>query len=247
MKPFFYFLTLLVALTSCRVWHVADQNVQTFELKSEIIADDSATVALILPYKTQLDEQMNVEIGRFEQEMTKAKPESLLTNWFADALQTQTAVYYGKPIDFAVSNYGGIRLPSLPAGVVTKRGIFELMPFDNALVVVEIADTTVQKLFAHMAESQGWPISSNVQYSIKQQRAQDIRINGKPIEAGRTYTVSVSDYLANGGDNCSFLSEGKRTDLNVLIRDALIAFIEAETKNGRTLNSNLDGRLKYVE
>ncbi|NJN77229.1 MAG: hypothetical protein HC803_01960 [Saprospiraceae bacterium] len=236
-----------MVLTSCKVWHTTEEQAQKYQVEAETIGEDSTVLAMILPYKTGLDKEMNIVIGNCPKEMKKDKPESLLTNWITDALQKKTQDYYQKKVDFTVSNYGGIRIPAMSAGEITRGKIFEIMPFDNMLTVVEMADTTLLKLFEHMAGDNGWPISSNVHYEIKDQKPLNILINGKPIEKGKTYTVSVSDYLANGGDKAYFFAEGKREDLGVLIRDALIEYVREETKAGREIESKLDGRLKYVE
>lgn len=237
----------LLILSSCQIWHTAEENVQKYQVEAETIGEDSLVLAMIQPYKLALDKETNLVIGRCTQDMNKDKPESLLTNWMTDALQKKTMDYYKKKIDFTVSNYGGIRIPVVAAGNITTGKIFELMPFDNMITVVEMADTTIMKLFEHMAGDNGWPISSNVRYEIKDQKPFNILINGKPIEKGKTYTVSVSDYLATGGDKAYFFAEGKREDLGVLIRDALIEYVTEETKAGREIGSKLDGRLKYVE
>ncbi|MGB1121658.1 MAG: 5'-nucleotidase C-terminal domain-containing protein [Saprospiraceae bacterium] len=242
------YLLLFLAFTSCKVWHTAEENGQKIQVETEAIEEDTAMIAMIRPYKTTLDAEMNVVIGTNKETMTKGKPESLLTNWFADAVQTMTNQYYKNgTVDFAVSNYGGIRIPNIAAGEITRGKIFELMPFDNMLVVIEMQDTTVQKLFNHMADDNGWPISSNVSYEIQDQKPKNILINGQPLESGKTYKVSISDYLANGGDKCYFLEEGTREDLGVLIRDVLIEYVEQETAAGRQIESRLDNRLKYLK
>ena len=242
------YLLLFLTFTSCQIWHTAEENGQKIQVETAAIEEDEEITAMIAPYKVKLDAEMNQVIGSNKEEMKKGKPESLLTNWFADALHTMTNQYYKNgEVDFTISNYGGIRIPNVTAGDITRGKIFELMPFDNMIVVVEMADTTVIKLFNHMAASEGWPISKHVSYEIKAQQAQNILINGKPIEKGKMYKVSVSDYLANGGGRCYFLEEGKREDLGILMRDALIEYVEQETAAGKKIESQLDGRLKYVE
>ncbi len=241
------FLGLILALTSCKIWHTTTENAQKYQVEAATVGEDSTVLAMIEPYRIQMADEINAVIGKCAVDLKRDKPESLLTNWVADAIQQKTDDYFEGDIDFAVSNYGGIRIPVVAAGDITRGKIFELMPFDNMLVVVEMADTTVLKLFNHMAADNGWPISSGAQYEIKNQTAQNILIHGKPIQKGKTYAVAVSDYLANGGDKCYFLQEGKRTDLNLLIRDALILYVEDTTAKGLQVTSKLDGRLKYVD
>jgi 2',3'-cyclic-nucleotide 2'-phosphodiesterase (5'-nucleotidase family) len=115
------------------------------------------------------------------------------------------------------------------------------------IVVIEMADTTIQKLFDHMAGDKGWPMSKEANYTIKNGKATNIIINGKPLKKGKIYRVSTSDYLANGGDKCYFFEEGKREDLGVLMRDALIQYVVDQTEKGLELKSKLDGRLMYNE
>ncbi len=246
MKIKFLPFLLVLVLSSCKVWHISEENGQKIQVETEAIKEDAEVLAMIEPYKQQLDEAMNIVIGTNKETMKKGKPESLLTNWFADALQQKTTDYYKNgTVDFTVSNYGGIRIPTMAAGEITKGKIYELMPFDNMIVVIEMADTTIQKLFDHMAEDNGWPISKDAHYTIKDGKATDIIINGKPLEKGKTYKVSTSDYLANGGDKCYFFEEGEREDLGILMRDALIQYVIDQTAEGSELTSVLDGRLKY--
>lgn len=242
-----YFL-LIIIISGCSTWHTAEENGQKIQVNAEAISEDAEISEMIAPYKTALDAEMNVVIGENKENMTKGKPESLLTNWFADAIHAMTTEYYTNgEVDFTVSNYGGIRIPNVAEGAITRGKIFELMPFDNMLVVIKMADTTVIKLFNHMAADNGWPISSNVSYEIKDYKPQNILINGEPLRSNRLYSVSISDYLANGGDKCYFLEEGTREDLGVLIRDALITYVEKQTAGNQVIESKLDGRVRYVE
>lgn len=248
MKIKFLPILLILVFSSCKVWHISEENGQKIQVEAETINSDAEIIAMIEPYKQQLDQAMNIVIGTNVEDMSKGKPESLLTNWFADALQQKTNDYYKKgTVDFTVSNYGGIRIPTMAAGEITKGKIFELMPFDNMIVVIEMSDTTIQKLFDHMADDKGWPISKEATYTIKDGKASNIVINGKPLEKGKTYRVSTSDYLANGGDKCYFFEEGEREDLGVLMRDALIQYVVDQTEKGLELKSELDGRLKYED
>lgn len=246
IKKSLYFL-LIIIISGCSIWHTAEENGQKIQVNAEAISEDAEISEMIAPYKTALDAEMNVVIGENKENMTKGKPESLLTNWFADAIHAMTTEYSNGEVDFTVSNYGGIRIPNVAEGAITRGKIFELMPFDNMLVVVKMADTTVIKLFNHMAADNGWPISSNVSYEIKDYKPQNILINGEPLRSDRLYSVSISDYLANGGDKCYFLEEGTREDLGVLIRDALITYVEKQTAGNQVIESKLDGRVRYVE
>ena len=61
-------------------------------------------------------------------------------------------------VDAAFINYGGIR-SYLPKGDITIGRIFELMPFDNLIVLQEIKGDTLLSFLNFIAERNGWPIS----------------------------------------------------------------------------------------
>ena len=80
---------------------------------------------------------MNVQIGYAPERLWVREPECPMLNWATDALwEAAKAVYPGK-VDIAIVNMGGMRC-EWPAGPVTKGSVFELMPFDNELVVLTL-------------------------------------------------------------------------------------------------------------
>lgn len=197
---------------------------------------------MIAPYKEQLDAEMEKVIGQLGMDMVKEKPESTLGNFVADLVHEQCEKYYQKSIDFTVVNYGGLRIPSMKAGPITRGKVFELMPFDNMMVIMELDGESMQQLFGVMAEKGGWPISKQVQYQIKEGKPEEIKINGLAFDPNKTYKVALSDYLANGGDGLFFLREKKQFQLGKLFRDAILEYIESQ-KN-QFLSSSKDGRVR---
>ena len=97
-----------------------------------------------------------------------------------------------------MSNYGGIRA-AITKGNVTVSNAFELMPFDNTLVIVELNYEKIQELFAYfMSKNLAHPLSRQVELRIKN-KSYDILINGKSIDKNKTYYVATSNYLQKGG------------------------------------------------
>ncbi|MEM9822394.1 MAG: 5'-nucleotidase [Bacteroidota bacterium] len=207
-------------------------------------APDERAIGLIAPYKAQLDADMNTIIGQAASEMNKAQPESTLGNWLADLLYEKTVDYHGKKVDLALVNYGGIRIPSIPQGGISRSRIYELMPFDNAMVLVYLDGATLLQLCDHMASKGGWPISQHLRYEITDGKAAQVELNGKAIQSDQIYVVSLSDYLANGGDSCDFLQDKKRENLEILVRDAILEYVEEKGKAGVVMSAELDGRVR---
>ena len=181
--------------------------------------------------------------------MSRATPEGLLNNFVADLCFDIARDLYepadNQPIDFCLLNYGGLRA-SLPAGPVSMANVFELMPFENEMVVVHLSAEKVLELLDYLAESAvGMPVSG-IRLKIADNRVEDVRIGGKAFDPERTYKVLTSDYLAGGGDNMTFFLNPLDYELlGMRIRDAIIMHMREQHAKGQEIESSLDGRIKY--
>lgn len=241
-----YFLKIILFLflgTSCtKVIHQSTTDVQTYTVQdSTNQLYDTEIANLIEPYKQKLDLEMNQVIGSCPQKLEKDAPQSTLGNWMADAIYTQVQEQLNEKIDFAIQNQGGVRVVYLPKGDITKGNIFELMPFENRVVLLTMKGNMIDTLFTHIGGLGGWPVSQEVHYKLINGQVSNIQIQGKPLDSEATYTFALPDYIANGGDNCSFLSKYiNRVDSEILIRDLLIEHI----KSNPTIQGVLDNRVQ---
>lgn len=238
-------ISIFLFFTSCqRQWHLAEVDPETYRFdRYNSIKEDQAIKDLIQPYKEELDAEMNEVIGQVKSELIKARPESTLGNFLADLLVVQATECTGQQIDFAAQNYGGIRVPAVGKGDITRGKVFEIMPFENMLSVLEVKGDIVNKIIQKMASSGGWPISKDVSYTIQDDQAGNIKLHGEPLDMNKTYTIGLPDYIANGGDNCDFLINQKRLECNISIRDAIIKHISELTADGRPVESKVTGRI----
>ncbi len=246
-------LLILVAALSCsRVYHLADDQVTTYQITEKNINSNRTAPLdhLIEPYRQSLSAEMGEMVALASHSMQKAArgaSESTLGNWVADAILSQTELITREEIDFAICNPGGLRVPSLPAGPITRGHFYELMPFDNYLVTMQLPGTVIRKLFDTMAASSGWPISAGVTYQIKDKKAQNINIRGAALDALKTYQIALSDYLAEGGNDCSFLKEYPYQNLNIYYRDALIEYALSKHARSQSLDARIEGRVVSLD
>jgi 2',3'-cyclic-nucleotide 2'-phosphodiesterase (5'-nucleotidase family) len=236
-----FFCFLFLAACQPQTHFVKSENdykeIKTLEDK------DTSIIAMINPYKKDMGKEMNSVIGEAAKMLTKVQPESTLGNWAADLVHKKTEGYLDQKIDFGVLNYGGLRIASLPKGPITKSKVFELMPFDNLLVVVEMKGKDLQTFFNHMAANGGWPISKHIKMTVHGGKAVDLRINDKKVLNDQIYTFATNDYIANGGDKCYFLKDKKQIPTGVLFRDAILEFVQEETKAGRKIDADIERRI----
>ena len=131
-----------------------------------------------------------------------------------------------KEIDFAILNSGGIRAV-ISKGDVTARNMYQVMPFENTIVVVELTAKSVRDLIAYLIQSKKPHPISGIQIKINRDGSlTSVNIQGKPFDEDRTYFVATSNYLANGGDNMNFFTNNKGvTETDYLLRNAMIDYI----------------------
>ncbi len=224
--PLFIAVLLLSACSKKQYVHVADIDTDYIRVNKYSAKEDKTVKDMISPYKAQLDAEMNVVLGVVAEDMNKAKPNSNLGNWFADLLQNIANIEYEGYVDFAVQNYGGLRVPTVAKGDLTVGDIYEVMPFDNNLVVLRLSGEKTLMLLNRIADYGGWPISSNLSMAIEDDKAIDIMIKGEPFDIKKSYRIAMPDYTANGGDRCAFLKGEKQENNDKLIRDLIIEYFQ---------------------
>lgn len=206
---------------------------------------DSSLVTMLQPYKKGVDTQMRVVIGHTDIPLTKAQPESTLGNFVADA-QLMAAKVIDPKTEISISNYGGIRVPYIDPGPITRGKMYELMPFDNMLTIVDIPGTILKQFCDHISKGKGWPVSG-ISFTIKDKQAENILVDGRPLDEHRYYKVATSDYVARGGDNCDFLSAAKKRFTSIFIRDAMMAYVTRLEQAGKPLHPQIENRIRYAE
>lgn len=200
---------------------------------------DTAMVNKIAPYKQKLDAQMNEVIGTASAALLKSNPDGSLGNTVADACLHYANKVNDKPVDFCVLNSGGIRIPSIQQGNITVGKIYELMPFDNMIDVVEMNGEECIQLFTWIAKWNGAPVSG-ITLNISNGSASNVMINGKPFDATQSYRVATTDYISNGGDGATMF-KGAKTSTNYKLRDAIIEYIKVTQPD---LKGDNYGRIK---
>lgn len=237
----FILFCLSLIISSCRTYQVSDYSANKFSMKADYPVD-SAMWKFLIPFRDSLNKTMQVVIGKSDSVLTKQQPEGTLGNFVADALLIQSRKELNSEIDFSIVNNGGIRIPSLPAGEITMGKIFELMPFDNSIALIEANGKIVHQLINKAAAKGGWPVAG-MQYMIYKGTAEQIYINGKKLDTLANYHFVCSDYIANGGDDCTFLISEKKIMSPILFRNLLINYILSLTAEGKSISEKLEQRV----
>jgi 2',3'-cyclic-nucleotide 2'-phosphodiesterase (5'-nucleotidase family) len=239
-KHLFLFL-LLAALCSCGSRPVQVTDCTTEAIPVDSTADclqDASYLAHLTPIKENLEKEMNVVLGYAPEPLWVGEPECPMLNWATDALWEAAKKVYDGRVDVAIVNMGGMRC-SWPAGVITRRNVFELMPFDNRLVVLTLKGEDVIELCRSFAQYGGQGVAG-MQVKTEKGKLTDVTVAGKAVKPNATYTVATSDYLAGGTDHMDALARYvDYWNSDLLIRDLYVQAVRDQD----TVRAAVDGRM----
>lgn len=194
------------------------------ENKSDIISDENMNT-ILEKQNHELSSILNEKLGYISHDIPHDRNGGLspLGYWFADVMRKKANAQIG------LTNGGGVRRP-LYKGDITMKDMYEIMPFDNQIVVVKVTGKHLKALIDHGIEADymgdGQFAGLNVIYDPKkpyEHRVVSMTLeDGTPINDNDIYTVATNDLLVDGGDKYDFSNAIENKNLFILIRDALV-------------------------
>jgi 2',3'-cyclic-nucleotide 2'-phosphodiesterase (5'-nucleotidase family) len=233
---FVLFLTYLF-VSAC-----STTNLQVTKVEGKLIPiasenRESAEISkFIQPYKEHIDKDLSTVLAFAPETIDKNGAwQTPMGNLFSTVVFEKGNPIFKKrenlSIDIVLLNHGGIRT-IIPKGNVTARTAFEIMPFENSLVVIELKGEQIEDLLNYfITEKKPHPLYGMTFTIGKDNDAKDILIQGKSFDKNTSYFVGTNDYLANGGDNMIFFKKRiHKYDLDYKLRNILIDyFTDVET------------------
>ncbi|WP_115462027.1 5'-nucleotidase C-terminal domain-containing protein [Winogradskyella aurantiaca] len=244
-------ILVLICISSCKEkdLKISKINSERIEINNSL-THNSEIETFIAPYRKHVDSSLS-SVLCFSPEVYTKKDGHLNTaigNMMADAVMLKSQKIFehrsGEQIDFVLLNHGGIR-SVLPEGDITSRTAYEIMPFENEVVVVSLKGTQVEKLINYLSMAKrAHPVSKEFQLTLnKDNEVISATVNGAPIQPENSYNIATSDYLINGGDNMSFFqSNEKVVVLDYKIRNVLIDYFT----DIDTIRIGIDNRFKQL-
>ena len=170
-------------------------------------------------------------------------PESALSNWFIDLLMEQTEKLSGKKVDMGITNFGGIRI-DMPEGPVILDDMLSMFPFKNHLVYVEHKGSQIRKILEKMAAGR-IEVLGGARIVVEDGKLVSAEIGGKPIDDNKIYGLVTISFLLSGGDGLSLAENAVSVTeyKDVMIIDAVLEHVRAETAAGRPISGQEDGRV----
>lgn len=250
-------LILLISITTqCNPFKISNYSSENITI-DEKLSTKSFNEINLKAYQDSINSEMDEILNWSVKEMDVGSPEGVLGNFITDlSLFTLNNLKKesGLKADFCVLNNGGLRTP-INKGPITRRKIFEVMPFENELVVLKLNPQQLNKLINFIIEKSyesnsrkaGVPVSG-IRLRISNNKITRGFINLNEIDNSKSYTVLTTDYLANGGDHMDFFKSCKnKTPTGILLRDAIINYIKIINKTNTKVDAALDGRIEILQ
>ena len=250
MKKFhLIFLPFLICIYSCKSTdsnQVEISKVQTERITiNDDLKGDENIEQFIAPFKEHLNKTLDSVIAYNPNLLSKEDGDlnTAIGNLMADVVMIQANPVIkkqtGRDIDFVLLNHGGIR-SELPQGGITTRSAYNLMPFENEIVVAELSGKKVKEMLSYLEKANtAHPVSGIKLKADQNFKITEASVDGKTIDENETYLVATSDYLYNGGDNMKFFKDPVNLyGADYKIRNALIDYFQKVD----TIKAKIDDR-----
>ena len=233
----------------------ADVNVRATELPVDAsVPDDPGVDKMLAAYSPKVRELDDL-IGTSKGELHKTGiGGGSIGNFVSDGMRWQASQKLGQPIDLALMNGGGLRRTSINEGELRVRDIFELLPFENALVTLDLTGEQLMRMLQTVVSRREAQSGARTVYKTNAYKTSELVSATLREATGETeidpkgiYTITTIDYLYRvGGSTYGMLREGKNMrELGITLRDAMMNYVKSETGAGRDIKPNLDGRYVF--
>lgn len=197
--------------------------------KQALIQPDLKALATYRLFYNQFKHQLNQEIGQIDHPLTRNNPNgvSIMGNFLCEAIRK----HFNAPI--AIVNAALMR-EDLPAGKITFKKLFDVLPFADEVITLEIPGKTIAKLIEHgftdpdIAPTQyaGIKIRTNNNHKILRMTLE----NGKTINPDQYYRVITTQFIFTGGDNYVFSDAKSVQNLRITALQVVIDYLKSTTK-----------------
>ena len=243
IRNYLSIILLLILVNSCK----EPQRIEGKRVSiDETITSNTAIEDYIKPYRDHVNKNLDSVISYAPETYSKSDGElnTAIGNLMADAVYTESnPIFYkrtGHYIDFVLLNHGGIR-SVISEGNVTLRTAYEVMPFENSVVVVALSGVQIIKLFDYLSQAKrAHPISKHLKITLNEDFSiREAFVNNTPVLKDKIYYVATNDYLYNGGDRMAFFHPNDSLYvLDYKIRNVLIDYF----KKTDTIRPRIDER-----
>src|SRR5688500_8611189 len=148
-----------------------DSNARvTQTLVDSTIPDDSAVNKMLEAYASKVRALSGV-IGKLRGDLRKGGiGAGSLGNFVTDGMKAEAERKLGKPVALAFTNSGGLRKSVITEGDLRLKDMFELLPFENALVAFDLTGAQVIELLRGVTVGSDAQSGAKIKYKLDKQK-----------------------------------------------------------------------------
>lgn len=208
-------------------WQIEQGMHRIFPIDSNNIEPDQELAQEISKFESKIDNLLDEVVTNSKAKFTHSfLEESPLGFLIADSMREAAGA------DVALTNSGGIK-SIIYEGNVTLRNLYEILPFENNLIKVELVGNELENLIEHSLSDNksGFLQSSGIEciYSStnpKGCKIIQIDINGNPLELDATYSVAINDFMYANSLDWPELSAGRNPVIKGMIRESFKDYLK---------------------
>ena len=213
---------------------------------TEELPEDKETKQMVASYRAKLEQKLKEIVAKTTVRLV-GEPERIrrietnLGNLVADIMRKAADT------EIAVINGGSIR-GSIEAGPVTLEDVWRVFPYDSQLVRLELPGSQIEEVLNHSISlgpglTGGFLQLSGLSFVIGLSGPQDIRVQGKPLQRERYYSIAITDFMLAGGDGYGHFRNGRNQLLHpLLIRALLLDYL----KENKEISPAVEGRIRRL-
>jgi 2',3'-cyclic-nucleotide 2'-phosphodiesterase (5'-nucleotidase family) len=181
-------------------------------------------------------------VGRLANALDNPRAECGLGNMIADGI-LEYGRNQGWKSDVSFYNMGGVRAP-LPAGDITYGQLYQVLPFTNVIVNLDLTGKQLRAVFEAASGGAGRLHVGGASFAYHfenppGQRLLSATVGGAPLDDARLYHVATIDYLFGGGDGHTELKDATNVIYGDIEVDAVSAYMTAHSP----LDPKVEGRI----
>jgi 2',3'-cyclic-nucleotide 2'-phosphodiesterase/3'-nucleotidase/5'-nucleotidase len=204
-------------------------------VRPDSVPADPAIDSIVRRATDAVRASMERRIAVLAEPFPKAGPQFAAGNLVADAMRARAKA------DVALINNGGVRT-GLPAGAVTFGQLFDLHPFGNQVIRIELTGAALRawaEAFVRRGRPEVHVSGIVVRYdSLAPQGERVVAITttgGRAIDPAATYTVALPDFVLAGGDRLAPpTAPASRTTIDATVLDAVVGYLQSQPSPVRT-------------
>jgi 5'-nucleotidase / UDP-sugar diphosphatase len=197
--------------------------------------------AFIDSMKNEIDHDYAEVLAELKNDWTNSRSENAMGNFIADAQREAAGA------DVGFMNTSGIR-KNMSAGPITKRDLFEILPFGNILMKFELSGKQIRSIVEYYINEHPNIQTSGIKCEWERKLDSSIEfktflVNGRPLDENKVYIGAASDYMMGEAKKYLGMEISNITSTN----STVFSVVENKLISMKEIQSGVEYRIHRVE